>query len=161
LGDYPITPPSRLDALDRRILAQLQEDASTPIAVIAERVNLSQNATWRRIKLLEDSGAIVSRVALLDPVLLGVGVTAFVSLKLAEHTPDGLERLARTVRDMPEALEFCRMTGEFDYLLKLQVADIAAYDRVYKRLIQAVRLADVRAAFAMEVLKRTTALPLA
>jgi Lrp/AsnC family transcriptional regulator len=160
LGEFPIPQNPAFDAIDLRILAQLQEDAAAPIARVAERVNLSQNATWRRIKLLEDAGAILGRVALLDPARMGVGVTVFVSLKLAEHAPDGLERLARVVRDMPEALEFCRMSGEFDYLLKLQVADIAAYDRVYKRLIQAVRLADVRAAFAMEVLKRTTALPL-
>ena len=147
-----------MDAIDRRILAALQEDAATAVATIADRVGLSQNATWRRIKLLEEAGVIVGRVALLDPVRLGVGVTVFVSIKLAEHAPDGLNRLARTVADMPEALEFCRMSGEFDYLLKLQVADIAAYDGVYKRLIAAVRLTDVRASFAMEVLKRTTKL---
>lgn len=149
-----------IDATDRRILAVLQEDAAASIASVAERVNLSQNATWRRIKLLEEAGTITARVALLDPVRVGVGTTVFVSLKLAEHAPDGLERLARLVRSLPEAIEFCRMTGEFDYLLKLQLADITAYDRVYKQLIQCVRMADVRASFAMEVLKRTTALPL-
>ena len=149
-----------MDAIDRRILAELQEDAATPVAIVAERVNLSQNATWRRIKLMEEAGIILGRVALLDPVRLGVGVTVFVRLKLAEHAPDGLVRLARTVADMPEALEFCRMSGEFDYLLKLQVADIAAYDAVYKRLIATVRLTDVRASFAMEVLKRTTKIAL-
>jgi Lrp/AsnC family transcriptional regulator len=148
------------DLTDLRILAQLQADASLPIAKIAERVNLSQNATWRRIKLLEEAGVILARVTLLDAAKLGAGMTVFVSLKLATHAPDELERLARAVRDMTEATEFCRMTGEFDYLLKLQVADIAAYDRVYKRLIQAAIFADVRASFAMEVLKRTTALPL-
>ena len=149
-----------MDATDRRILAELQGDAALPVATIAERVNLSQNATWRRIKLMEEAGVILGRVALLDPVRLGVGVTVFVRLKLAEHAPEGLVRLARVVADMPEALEFCRMSGEFDYFLKLQVADIAAYDAVYKRLIAAVRFADVRASFAMEVLKRTNCLPL-
>ncbi len=148
-----------MDAIDRRILAELQADAATPVATIAERVNLSQNATWRRIKLMEEAGVILRRVALLDPMKLGLAVTVFVRLKLAEHTPEGLARLARTVADMPEALEFCRMSGQFDYLLKLQVADIAAYDAVYKRLIAAARLTDVRASFAMEVLKRTTSLP--
>jgi Lrp/AsnC family transcriptional regulator len=160
LGDFPIPAPDITDLTDLRILAQLQADSAMPIAKIAERVNLSQNATWRRIKMLEESGVILGRVALLDAGRLGVGMTVFVSLKLATHAPDGLERLARLVADMPEATEFCRMTGEFDYLLKLQVADIAAYDGVYKRLIQAVVFADVRASFAMEVLKRTTALPL-
>ena len=102
---------------------------------------------------------IRKRVALLDATRLGVGVTVIVSLKLVEHSPEALERFARTVQDMAEALEFYRVTGEFDYILKLQVADIAAYDRAYKRLIQSIRLSDVRASFAMEVLKLTTALP--
>ncbi len=147
-----------MDAIDRRILAELQEDAALPVAAIAERAGLSQNATWRRIKLMEEAGVIVGRVALLDPAKLGLGVTVYVRLKLAEHSPEGLARLARTVADMPEALEFCRMSGEFDYFLKLQVADIAAYDGVYKRLIATVRFMDVRASFAMEVIKRTTKL---
>ncbi len=152
--------PLALDAIDLKILALLQADASLPVGQIAERVNLSQNACWRRIRILEEAGVVARRVALLDPAKLGLAMTVFVSLKLAEHTPDGLERLARCVAEMPEAVEFVRLTGEFDYLLKLQLSDIAAYDRAYKRLIGCGRLADVRAAFAMEVLKRTTALPL-
>ena len=149
-----------MDQIDRRILAELQADGAAPVATIAERVSLSQNATWRRIKLMEEAGVILKRVALLDADKLGVGMTLFFRLKLAVHTPEGLGRLARTVEVMPEATEFCRVTGEFDYFLKLQVADIAAYDGVYKRLIASVRLTDVRASFAMEVLKRTTCLPL-
>jgi Lrp/AsnC family transcriptional regulator len=149
-----------LDSIDTRILALLQADSSMAIGQIAERVNLSQNACWRRIKMLEEGGVILRRVALLDADRLGVGLTVFVTFKLVEHMPDALERFARMVRDLPEAVEFHRITGEFDYLLKLQVADIAAYDRVYKRLIQTIRLSDVRACFAMEVLKQTTALPL-
>ncbi len=152
--------PYSMDSIDRKILALLQEDASAPVSSVAERVNLSQNACWRRIKLLEEAGIIRRRVALLDPERLGVGVTVLVCLRLMEHAPEALERFARAVRDMPEALEFYRVSGEFDYILKLQVADIAAYDRAYKKLIQSIRLADVRAFFAMEVLKRTTALPI-
>jgi Lrp/AsnC family transcriptional regulator len=155
-----MTTPYSLDPIDRKILALLQEDAAAPVSSVAERVNLSQNACWRRIKLMEEAGIIGRRVALLDPEKLGVGVTVLVRLKLSEHAPDALEQFARTVRDMPEVLEFYRVTGEFDYFLKLQVADIAAYDRAYKRLIQSIRLADVRASFAMEVLKRTTSLPI-
>jgi Lrp/AsnC family transcriptional regulator len=155
-----MTASYSLDPIDRKILALLQEDTASPVSSVAERVNLSQNACWRRIKLMEEAGIIRRRVALLDPELLGVGVTVLVCLKLSEHAPDALERFARTVREMPEALEFYRVTGEFDYFLKLQVADIAAYDRAYKRLIQSIRLADVRAFFAMEVLKRTTSLPI-
>lgn len=149
-----------LDPIDIKILALLQDDAGLAVGHIAERVNLSQNACWRRIRLMEDAGLILRRVALLDPARLGLGLTVFVSLKLAEHTPEGLQRLAACVAAMPEAVEFCRLTGEIDYLLKLQVRDIAAYDRAYKTLIGCARLAEVKAAFAMEVLKRTTALPL-
>ena len=152
--------PFSLDVIDRRILALLQEDATLAVNAVAERVHLSQNACWRRIKLMEEAGFIERRVALLNPERLGVAVTVLVRFKLIEHAPEALENFARTVRDMPEALEFYRVTGEFDYFLKLQVADIAAYDRAYKRLIGAIRFSDVRASFAMEVLKRTTALPL-
>lgn len=160
MGKSTVSAASSLDALDVRILALLQQDCSSAVGQVAEAVNLSQNACWRRIKRLEEEGFVQKRVALLDADKIGAGVTVFVNLKLVEHTPEWLEKLASLVRDMPEAVEFCRMSGEFDYLLKLQVADIAAYDRTYKRLIQAVRFSDVRACFAMEILKRTTALPL-
>ncbi len=122
---------------------------------------LSQNACWRRIKRLEEEGVIVKRVALLDPEKLGVGVTVFVSVRAGEHLEKWLETFASAVRKMPEVVEFYRMTGDVDYLLKLQVANIAAYDRVYKSLIKAAPITDVSAAFAMEELKRSTALPLA
>jgi Lrp/AsnC family transcriptional regulator len=156
-----MSAPFTIDAIDRKILALLQEDASLAVHEVAEKVNLSQNACWRRIKMLEQAGVIRKRVALLDVHRMEVGVTVIVSLKLVEHTPEALERFSRTILEMPEALEFYRVTGEFDYILKLQVADIAAYDRAYKKLIGTIRLSDVRAFFAMEVLKSTTALPVA
>jgi Lrp/AsnC family transcriptional regulator len=149
-----------LDSADIGILAVLQKDASRSIADIAEHVHLSQNACWRRIKRLEDEGVIEKRVALLDPEKLGVGVTVFVSVRAGEHTEKWLESFASAVRKMPEVVEFYRMAGDVDYLLKLQVASIAAYDRVYKSLIRAAKLMDVSAAFAMEEMKRTTELPL-
>ena len=149
-----------LDALDVKILASLQADASRPIAEIAEAVHLSQNACWRRIKRLEDDGVIVKRVALLDAEKLGVGVTVFVSVRAGEHTEKWLESFTAAVRKIPEVVEFYRMAGEVDYLLKLQVENIAAYDRVYKSLIRSAKLMDVSAAFAMEEMKRTTELPL-
>ncbi len=152
--------PYSMDSIDRRYWRSCRRTPRRPSVASRERVNLSQNACWRRIKLLEEAGIIRRRVALLDPERLGVGVTVLVCLRLMEHAPEALERFARAVRDMPEALEFYRVSGEFDYILKLQVADIAAYDRAYKKLIQSIRLADVRAFFAMEVLKRTTALPI-
>ena len=150
----------KLDSIDIRILRLLQKDATRPLSDIADSVHLSPNACWRRIKLLEEQGVIQRRVALLDPAKLGVGVTVFVSVRAAEHTEKWLETFTAGVRRIPEVVEFYRMAGEIDYLLKLQVADIAAYDRVYKSLIRVARLMDVSAAFAMEEMKRTTELPL-
>ena len=149
-----------LDSIDLKILDLLQTDASQSISEIADRVHLSQNACWRRIKQLEESGVIKKRVALLDPAKLGVGVTVFVIVRAGEHTEKWLESFSATVRKMPEVVEFYRITGDVDYLLKLQVADIAAYDRAYKALIRSARLVDVSASFAMEELKHSTAIPL-
>jgi Lrp/AsnC family transcriptional regulator len=149
-----------VDAADLRILGALQDDASLSIAEVSERVGLSANACWRRIKRLEDEGIIRRRVALLDAERLGVGVTVFVSIRAPEHSDAWMSEFAAAVRRIPEIVEFYRMAGDVDYLLKLQVADIAAYDAVYKRLIRSVRLSDVSSAFAMEVMKHTTAIPL-
>lgn len=151
---------SALDTFDVHILGLLQESAEISVAEVAETVHLSHNACWRRIKRLEAEGYIKRRVALLDPVKLGVGVTVFVSVRVAEHSEEWLEAFAAAVRSIPEVVEFYRMTGDVDYLVKLQIANIAAYDKVYKRLIKSVRLVDVSSAFAMEELKHTTAIPL-
>ena len=151
---------SALDSQDYAILDLLQSDATLPLTEIAGRVHLSQNACWRRIKRLEEEGYIVKRVALLDPAKLGAGMTVFVTVRAGEHTEKWLENFSNAVRKMPEVVEFYRITGEIDYLLKLQVADIAAYDRAYKTLIRSAKLADVSASFAMEELKRSTAVPL-
>ena len=148
------------DTHDLAILAVLQDDANLPVAQIAERVHLSQNACWRRIKRLEEDGFILKRVALLNPMKLRAGVTVFVSIKAAEHSDEWVEALTAAVRRLPEVVEFHRMSGDTDYLLKILVEDIAASDRVYRRLIKAVRLSDVSSAFAMEELKYTTAIPL-
>lgn len=149
-----------IDKIDTAILAELQTDASPSVAEIAQRVNLSQNACWRRIRRLEEEGVILRRVALLDPEKLDAGMTVFVSVRTAEHSAAWLEEFAHAVSDLPEVVEFYRMAGEIDYLLKVRVADIKAYDRVYKRLIERVRLVDVSAAFAMEEIKNSTAIPL-
>lgn len=149
-----------IDKIDTAILAQLQEDASLSVAEIAQRVNLSQNACWRRIRRLEEDGIILRRVALLDAEKLDAGMTVFVSVRTAEHSAAWLEDFAHAVSDLPEVVEFYRMAGEIDYLLKIRVADMKAYDRVYKRLIERVRLVDVSAAFAMEEIKNSTAIPL-
>jgi Lrp/AsnC family transcriptional regulator len=150
----------QLDALDLKILAALQADASRSIGDIAAEVHLSQNACWRRIKLLEEAGVIRGRVALLDAGRLGCGVTVFVRLSAGEHSEAWLNSFAGKIAAMPEVVEFYRLSGDVDYLIKLQVKDIAAYDRAYKALIRAAPLRDVSAAFAMEELKHTHALPL-
>jgi Lrp/AsnC family transcriptional regulator len=151
---------SPLDAADLRILAVLQDDSSLAVGEVAERVNLSANACWRRIKRLEEDGLILRRVALLAADRLDAGVTVFVTIRAAEHSDAWLAQFADVVRRIPEIVEFYRMSGDIDYLMKLKVADIAAYDAVYKRLIRGVRLSDVSSAFAMEELKNTTAIPL-
>ncbi len=152
--------PNDLDALDIKLLARLQEDASGSIAQLADAVNLSHNACWRRVKRLEEAGYIRKRVALLDAARLGAGVTVFVTVRAAEHSQAWLAAFASAVEALPEVVEFYRMSGEVDYLLKIQVGDIAAYDRVYQKLIASVRLSDVSSAFAMERIKSTTAVPL-
>ena len=149
-----------LDAADVRILSALEEDATLSAAAIADLVNLSHNACWRRIKRLEDLHVIKRRVAILDARALGMNVTVFVTVRASEHSEEWLDTFAAAVRALPEVLEFYRMSGDIDYLLKLQVESIEAYDAVYKRLIKAVKLIDVSSAFAMEEMKHTTALPL-
>ena len=146
--------------MDLKILRLLQEDATLSISELGDRVNLSQNACWRRIRRLEAEGYIRRRVALLDAEKLGCGVTVFVTVRAAEHSDTWLKTFAETVQNIPEIVEFYRMSGDVDYLLKLQVSGIGAYDKVYQKLIRSVRLSDVSSAFAMEEIKHTTAIPL-
>ena len=146
--------------MDLKILRLLQEDAALSISELGDRVNLSQNACWRRIRRLEADGYIRKRVALLNADKLGCGVTVFVTVRAAEHSDAWLESFAEAVKNIPEIVEFYRMSGDVDYLLKLQVSGIGAYDKVYQKLIRSVRLSDVSSAFAMEEIKHTTAIPL-
>ncbi len=149
-----------MDALDRQILHWLQDDATRPIAEIAEKVGLSTTPCWRRIQKLEQEGVIRGRVTLLDRVKLNLGVTVFVAIRTNQHSQAWLDGFARAVARVPEVVEFYRMSGEIDYLLRVVVPDIEAYDQVYKRLIEMVDLYDVSSSFAMEQIKYTTALPL-
>lgn len=149
-----------MDDLDRKILACLQEDAAMPLADVAKRVGLSPTPAWRRIRKLEQSGIIRGRVALLDARQLNVGVTVFVSVRTNQHTREWLETFAESVAVMPEVVEFYRMSGDIDYLLRVVVPSIEAYDTFYQRLISKVELYDVSSSFAMEQIKYTTALPL-
>ena len=149
-----------MDKIDRKILALLQKDATTPVAEIGRKVGLSTTPCWRRIQKLEEEGVIQRRVAVLDPVRVNTRVNVFVSIRTGSHSLEWLRRFSEVVQEFPEVVEFYRMSGEIDYLLRVVVPDIAAYDAVYKRLIRDVALADVSSSFAMEQLKYTTALPL-
>lgn len=149
-----------LDRLDQRILTLLQEDAGQSNAELAEQVGLSANACWRRVRRLEDRGVIRKRVALLSQEQLELDVTVFVGIRTNEHNDQWLKRFSEGVAAIPEVVEFYRMSGDVDYMLKIVVRDIADYDRVYKKLISVVPLHDVSSSFAMERIKSTTALPL-
>ena len=149
-----------MDEFDTKILGLLQRDATLPVAEIAEKVGLSTTPCWRRIHKLEAAGVIRARVALLDGAMLNAGVTVFVAVRTSRHDTEWLEQFAAVVSAIPEVVEFYRMSGEIDYLLRVVVPDIAAYDGVYKRLIERITLADVSSSFAMEQIKYTTALPL-
>jgi Lrp/AsnC family transcriptional regulator len=149
-----------VDQTDLKILTILQEDASLPVAEIANRVNLSQTPCWRRIQRLEAAGVIQRKVALLDPNAVGLGLTIFVEVEAADHSPDWLERFAKVVAEMPEVMEVYRMAGDIDYLLRIAVSSMAQYDDIYRRLIAAVPLKNVTSRFAMERVKSTTAYPL-
>jgi Lrp/AsnC family transcriptional regulator len=149
-----------MDDFDKKILSILQEDAGGSNAEIAERIGLSPTPCWRRIRNLEEAGVIRKRVALLDRQKLNAGVTVFVAVRTNQHNQEWLERFAQVVDSIPEVVEFYRMAGDVDYLLRVVVPDIAAYDGVYKRLIEKIDLYDVSSSFAMEELKYTTAVPL-
>lgn len=149
-----------MDHIDRKILALLQQDAGMPIEDISKSVGLSPSPCWRRIQKLEQSGVIRGRVALLDPDKLNVGVTVFVSVRTNRHTEEWSKRFCETVAQIPEVIEFYRMSGHVDYLLRIVVPDVTSYDKVYKRLIKRADLFDVSSSFALERIKSTTALPL-
>lgn len=149
-----------LDKIDRKILGLLQRDATMPVAEIGRKVGLSTTPCWRRIQKMEEDGIIKRRVAVLDPVKVNAGVTVFVSIRTNEHNEAWLRKFAAIVEDFPEVVEFYRMSGEVDYLMRVVVPDIAAYDTFYKRLIGKIALTDVSSSFAMEQIKYTTALPL-
>ena len=149
-----------LDRLDRKILDCLQHDASLSTADIADRVGLSTTPCWRRIQNLEKAGVLKERVALLDRDWLDLGVDVFVSLRISRHDEEWLKEFAQSVFEFPEVVEFYRMSGDVDYLMRVVVADIKAYDAFYKRLIRHTGIADVSSSFAMERIKYTTALPL-
>jgi Lrp/AsnC family transcriptional regulator len=149
-----------IDRIDRKILQILQEDCTVPVAEIGRRVGLSTTPCWRRIQKLEEDGVIQRRVAVLDGAKVNAKVTAFVAITTSQHSEDWLKRFAEIVALLPEVVEFYRMAGQVDYLLRVVVPDIEAYDIFYKKLIAKIDISDVSSSFAMEQIKYTTALPL-
>lgn len=149
-----------MDRTDRKILSILQEDATMPVADIARKVGLSTTPCWRRIQKLEEDKVIERRVAVLNPGKVNVGVTVFVSIRTDKHNAEWLKRFSEVITKMPEVVGFYRMSGQIDYLLKVVVPDIAAYDAVYKRLVSDIEIEDVSSTFAMERIKDTMTLPL-
>ncbi|MDH3195912.1 MAG: Lrp/AsnC family transcriptional regulator [Hyphomicrobiales bacterium] len=149
-----------MDRLDRMILSILQEDVTLPVAEIGRRVGLSTTPCWRRIQKMEEDGVITSRVAVLDPAKVNAKVTVFVSVTTDQHNEDWLTKFTRVISEMPEVVGFYRMAGNIDYLLKVAVPDIEAYDAFYKKLVSKIDITDVSSAFAMERIKETTELPL-
>ena len=149
-----------LDRYDKKILSLLQENAELSLTEIADQVSLTKNPCWRRIQKLQEVGIIRKKVALLDAPKLNLGVTVFVNINTNQHTVDWFEKFSDAVNDIPEIIEFYRMSGNVDYMLKIVVPSIQDYDVVYKKLIKRVDIYNVDSYFAMEEMKNTTALPL-
>lgn len=149
-----------IDKIDRKLLALLQKDCTLSLQALAESVNLTTTPCWKRLKKLEDDGIIRARVALLDGEKLGLSLTAFMLIKTQQHSSEWFRQFVAVVEPMPEVMAFYRMAGEYDYLLRIQVADMKSYDAFYKRLVNGVPgLIDVTSSFAMEEIKYSTALP--
>ncbi|MCH2094830.1 MAG: Lrp/AsnC family transcriptional regulator [Rhodobacteraceae bacterium] len=149
-----------IDEIDRRILAILQKDASLSADALSERVGLSRNACWRRVRQMEEAGIIRGRVVLLDPDKIACPLEVIIQVRTSNHDAEWMDRFQRVVRTMPEVVGAYRMTGDLDYLLRVRVADVPAYDAFYKRVIAKVPVSDMSASFVMEEIKETTALPL-
>ncbi len=150
----------KLDKIDKKILTILQRDATMPVAEIGRKIGLSTTPCWRRIQKMEEEGIIQRRVVILDPAKVNASVSVFVAIRTSEHSNEWLEKFSKVVEGFPEVVEFYRMSGDVDYLLRVVVSDIAAYDDFYRRLIAKISLNDVSSSFSMEQIKYTTALPL-
>jgi len=150
----------KLDHLDCRILEELQRDAAQPQRALADKVGLSQNACWRRLKALEVSGAIRKRTVVIDRERLGGGFVVFSLIKTRHHSAEWLRQFRKHVSAIPEVIDFFRIGGEYDYLLKIVIGDMAGYDDVYKRLIENIELETVTSYFAMEAIEEQRPIPL-
>ncbi len=150
----------KLDQIDYRILEELQRDSAQSQRALSDRVGVSQNACWRRLKALEASGIIRNRTVVLDRARLGVGLIVFVMVKTRHHSADWLKLFRQHVSSIPDVIDFFRIGGEYDYLLKIATKDMASYDQVYKRLIEGIELETVTSYFAMEAIEEQRAIPL-
>lgn len=150
----------KIDAIDKRLLAALQRDAGRSLEALAEDIGLSRNTCWRRVARLEEEGVIARRVALVDPAKINLGLPVFVVVRTSRHNADATEALRRAVLEIPEIVGAYRTAGEIDYILHARVPDVAAYDRLYKKLIARLDMSDVSASFVMEEIKTVTELPL-
>lgn len=150
----------QFDEMDRRILRLLQRDASISMDSLADAVHLSRNACWRRIKNMEDAGVLTGRVALVDPQSVGLDLMTFVLVRTNRHDADWLKAFNKAVQELPEIVGAHRLSGDLDYILRVRIANVRAYDAFYQRLIERVPISDVSASFVMEDIKDTTELPL-
>ncbi|WP_227272322.1 Lrp/AsnC family transcriptional regulator [Roseobacter weihaiensis] len=148
----------KLDQIDYRLLEELQRDSAQSQRALSDRIGLSQNACWRRLKALEASGVIRNRTVVLDRTQLGVGLIVFVMIKTRHHSVDWLKHFRQHVSSIPDVIDFFRIGGEYDYLLKIATKDMASYDRVYKRLIEGIELETVTSYFAMEAIEEQRSL---
>ncbi|MGL5363326.1 MAG: Lrp/AsnC family transcriptional regulator [Bosea sp. (in: a-proteobacteria)] len=149
-----------IDSHDISILRELQRDATLSVEELSARINLSRNACWRRVKLLEEAGIIKARVALVAPEKVNAGLTVLIQVRTAKHSAEWADRFRAALAALPEIVGAYRTAGEIDYILKARVPDVAAYDRLYQRLIARIEMDDVSASFVMEALKETTEVPL-
>jgi len=149
-----------MDSFDKNILDILQTDCTLSVNEIAQKIGLSTTPCWRRIQQLEKSGTIRGRVALVDPEKLNVGLTVFVMVKTNQHNPEWLKKFSATIKEIPEIMEFYRLSGDIDYLLRIVVPDMKSFDAFYKKLITRADFSDISSSFAMEEIKNTTRLPI-
>ena len=150
----------RIDDLDRKILAELQADASQSLDEIARKVGSSKTPVWNRIRRLKDTGVITRQTAILDAEALGLEACFFVLIRTSEHEADWQRKFLDVLRRRPEVLEAHRLAGDIDYILKVRVKNARAYDSFYQALISEVKIHTVTALLSMEEIKSTTVLPL-
>lgn len=158
-GGFP-RMAARLDDMDRKILAELQEDAAQSLDEIARKVGSSKTPVWNRIRRMKEAGVILRQTALLDAEALGLEACFFVLIRTSEHEADWQRRFLQVLRERPEVMEAHRLAGDIDYILKVRVANARAYDTFYQALISEVRIYNVTALLSMEEIKATTVLPL-